>query len=72
MTVALTKDEALVVFELLSRWQDEDRVSEPRNEGEHVALWNLCAVLENELVEPFDPRYSKLVAEAAARLTPED
>ncbi|WP_244928295.1 hypothetical protein [Nocardioides sp. W7] len=47
-------------------------MSEPWNQGEQVAFWNLCAVLENESIAPFDPRYGDRVAEAAARLAPED
>ena len=54
------------------RWEDEERVSAPQNEAEQVALWNLSALHERELVEPFDPRYADLVAEATARLTPRE
>ena len=70
--VSLTGDEALVLFELLHRWEDEEQVSPPRNEAEQVALWNLSAVLERILSEPFSPDYARLVSEAQARLTPPD
>jgi hypothetical protein len=46
VTITLTADEALVLFELLHRWEDADRVSAPQHKGEQVALWNLSALLE--------------------------
>ena len=72
VTILLTGDEALVLFDVLHRWQDDGQVSGQQNEAEQVALWNLSAVLERALVEPFNPRYNELVAEARARLTPKD
>lgn len=70
VSVSLTGDEALVLFEMLHRWEDEERVSAPRNEAEEVALWNLSAALEKVLREPFSSEYARLVSEAQARLTP--
>jgi hypothetical protein len=68
--ISLTGDEALVLFELLHRWEDEEQVSAPRNEADKVALWNLSAALEKVLAAPFSPEYARLVSEAQARLTP--
>lgn len=70
VTITLTSDEALVLFELLHRWEDADQVSAPQHKGEQVALWNLSALFERELREPFDPQYADLVAAARARLAP--
>jgi hypothetical protein len=70
VTITLTSDEALVLFELLHRWEDADRVSAPEHQGEQVALWNLSALLERELVEPFDAEYGDLAAAARDRLAP--
>ncbi|MET8518480.1 hypothetical protein [Nocardioides sp. NPDC004968] len=72
VTITLTNDEALVLFELLHRWEDQERVGSPQNEAELVALWNLSGLLERELRAPFDPRYADLLAEATARLTPSE
>ena len=72
VTISLTGDEALILFDLLHRWEDEERVTSPRNQAEQVALWNLSAHLERELRQPFDPRYADLVAEATHRLTPSE
>lgn len=72
VTITLTGDESLILYDLLHRWEVEERVSAPRNEAEQVALWNLSALLERELWEPLDPRYAELLAEATARLTPSE
>jgi hypothetical protein len=72
VSIALTADEALVLFDLLHRWEDDDRVTAPQHAAEQVALWNLSALLERELGEPFDPHYADLVAQARSRLTPSD
>jgi hypothetical protein len=69
MTVVLSSDEALVLFELLHRWEDEEQVSAPRHGAEQVALWNLSAALERVLIEPFSADYRQLLSEARARLT---
>lgn len=72
VTVTLTADEALVLFELLHRWEDDKRVGSPQHSSEQVALWSLSALLERELVQPFDPGYDLLVAGARDRLARED
>lgn len=69
MTVTLTSDEALVLFDLLHRWEADDQVSTPEHHAEHVALWGLSASLEKALREPFDARWADLVSEARVRLS---
>jgi hypothetical protein len=68
VTIHLSRDEALVLFEWLHRSEDEDRLSPLAHHGEQVALWNLSALLERELVEPFMQEYTKLLKEARERL----
>ena len=68
VTVSLTADEALVLFDLLHRWEAGSGVTGPEHAAEQVALWNLSALLEGQLSEPFEARYSELVASARARL----
>jgi hypothetical protein len=72
VSISLTADEALVLFDILHRWEDDDRVSAPQHASEQVALWNPSALLERELREPFDPGYADQVAAARARLNPSD
>ena len=72
VTVLLTGDEALILFDLLHRWEDDNHVSAPQHKAEQVALWNLSALLERELSEPFDSRYSELVSAARTRVASGD
>jgi hypothetical protein len=67
--ISLTPDEALVLFELSSRVDDDDLRIEHR--GETRALWNLCATLERRLIEPFKSDYRERLAAARERLAGE-
>ena len=68
VTVTLSADEALVLFELLHRWEDADAIDPNLLPGEQTALWWLSAALERVLVAPFDPDFTRLVSAARARL----
>jgi hypothetical protein len=65
--VKLTQAEALVLFEFCSRFIQEDVLS-IEDQAEERVLWNLTAVLEKMLLEPFLPDYSERVAEAREKL----
>jgi hypothetical protein len=69
VSVILSSDEALVLFELLHRWEDagwyENADLLP---GERTALWAVSGRLETILVEPFKDDYRKLVDQARERL----
>jgi hypothetical protein len=60
-----SKDEAIVLFELLSRYFQEDRLS-VEHEAEKRVLWNTLALLEKNLVEPFDPLYLQILQKCRA------
>jgi hypothetical protein len=69
VVVRLTRDEALVLFEWLSRATNEDALHAATiDAAEVIALNALCALLERELVELFDPNYLELVAAARERI----
>lgn len=68
VTLNLTPDEALVLFELLHRWEDRDAIDPVLLPGEQVALWNLSCALERVLVEPFESAYAEKLTEARQRL----
>ena len=72
ITIRLTSDEALVLFEWLHQCEDEGAFRQPEHHGEPVALWNLSAELERRLVQPFQDDYMHLVREARSRLTGEE
>lgn len=67
MQLNLTEDEALVLFELLSRFS-EDSILGIEDQAEMRALWNLQAVLEQALTEPFLQNYETLLPAARDRL----
>jgi hypothetical protein len=68
--VKLSRDEALVLFEWLSRTEEltNDFGDLVEDRAEQVALWNLSCILERVLVEPFSPEYEELVNRARSRL----
>lgn len=72
VSISLTADEALVLFDILHRWEEDDRVSAPQHPSEQVVLLNLSALLERELRQTVDPDYADQVAVARARLNPSD
>jgi hypothetical protein len=68
VTVTLTSDEALVLFELLHRWEDSGELDNLLLPGEQTSLWALSGRLESILVEPFEGNYPQLVNDARQRL----
>jgi hypothetical protein len=67
VTITLTHDKALVLFEWLTR--REDRLDElVDDQAEQVALCNLTCLLESQVAEVFDPDYGRLVQQAMDRL----
>lgn len=70
VAINLTKDEALVLFEFLSRFSDEDRLS-IEDQAEQRALWNLTCILEKVLAEPFSEDWSNIIFAARERLRDE-
>ena len=63
----LTGDEALVLFEFLSRFDDENTLV-IQDQAEQRARWNLHGKLQKSLVEIFDPDDKVLIAIARDRL----
>ena len=67
VTLLLTSDEALVLFELLSRYSNSNQLA-VEDQAEQRALWNLQCLLEGQLVEPFRSDYDDLLRNARDRL----
>jgi hypothetical protein len=68
IAIHLDAAEALVLFEMLSRWANDGaplRVDDP---GEKVALNGLLCLLEKQLVDPFRSDYSERLAHALSIL----
>lgn len=72
--IRLAPDEAIVLFDLLSRWIDgKDAATAPPSDcfqspAECVVLHSLLAGLEKQLVAPFRADYADAVEQARARL----
>ena len=67
VSLQLTVDESLVLFEMLSRFSDLDSLS-IEDPAESSALLRLLAQLETQLVQPFAPDYSVLLKASRQRL----
>ncbi len=63
----LSQDEALVLSELLARFEQTGKLTLTHN-AEFLVLSRLSALLDKALVDPFDPNYSSLVSQAQERL----
>jgi hypothetical protein len=66
--ISITRDEALVLFDLLQRFSEED-VLEIKHQSEKRVLWNLCCELEKVMVEPFMIDYIKQLNTAKENLS---
>lgn len=65
--IKLSKDEALVLFELLSRFSDTGQlmIADP---SEERVLWKLTCLFEKSLSEPFSKNWLSTLEEARNRL----
>lgn len=68
VVVSLKRDEAIVFFEWLSRTAARGSPAPYADQAEQRVLWNIQAVLESEMTEPFSPTYAEVVESARARL----
>ncbi|TZG31273.1 hypothetical protein AGR1_29075 [Agrobacterium sp. B1(2019)] len=71
--IQLIPEEAIVLFELLSRWCDDNNASTPEascfeSTAEGAVLRRLLADLEKQLVSPFKAEYRDLLDRARDRL----
>jgi len=71
LQLELSSDEALVLFEFVSRFSESDRLA-IADQAEARALWNLRCLLQKQLVEPFLPDYTLLLQRARDRVRDED
>ncbi|MBA3391693.1 MAG: hypothetical protein H0T89_03565 [Deltaproteobacteria bacterium] len=67
MTLELTDDQALVLFEWLARLDERDAFP-CEDEAEEQVLWLLHGQLEKVLAEPFRANYRELVEMARIRV----
>ena len=67
VTLKLTPDEALVLFEFFARFDDSDRLAFA-HAAEYLALQRVAAQLDKAAAGAFDPAYADLLAAARARV----
>jgi hypothetical protein len=63
-----SKDEALVFFEFLSRFNDAKHDECFQDQAEQRVRWDIQGILESNLVERFREDYLQLLAEARNRV----
>jgi len=65
--ITLTNDEALVLFDFLSRFSDTNKLK-IEDQAEERALWNLTCLFEKKLAEPFSAEWVNVIKAARDRL----
>lgn len=64
VNIELTKEEAIVFFEFLGRFNDNDDSDRFEDQAEQRVLWDIECILEKELSEPFQADYQEIVKKA--------
>ena len=67
VTLSLSKNQALVLFEWLTNLDDKDD-SDYSHPSEERVVWELQSQLEKILTEPFDAEYPALLSAARAKV----
>ena len=65
VTIELSGDEALVLFEWLAKLDEAELVE---GEAEKRVVWRVEAALERVLAQPFERNYGELVEQARQRV----
>ncbi|MFN7140772.1 MAG: hypothetical protein ACK4UN_15655 [Limisphaerales bacterium] len=63
VVIPLSRAQALVLFEFLSRFSNDEKL-EIQDQAEKRVLWNVYCDLERVLIEPFRSDYELLLREA--------
>ena len=68
VNIELSKEEAIVFFEFLSRFNKNDTLDKFEDQSEQRVLWNLECALEKELSEPLTADYQNLLKKAREKI----
>jgi hypothetical protein len=69
ITITLSRDEGLVLFEFFARFcEADDGDFTLRHTAEYLAFMRMSAQLDKLFVEPFDPKYKDLLRAARDRV----
>ncbi len=72
LSITLTKDEALVLFDFLARFNETDHADIFEDQAEQKSLWIIEGQLEKQLTEPFLPNYKEIINEARNKIRDEE
>ena len=64
LSIELSRNEALVFFEFLTRFNKKDLPEIFEDQAEQRVLWDIEAILQKVLVEPFNPDYHEIIKKA--------
>jgi hypothetical protein len=68
LNLTISKDEALVLFDFLARFNETEQSEVFEDQAEQKTLWILEGELERQLVEPFNPDYKDIIKEARNKI----
>jgi len=71
ISLKLTKDEALILFEFVSRFNENDNKEIFNDQAEEKIFCVIEGQLEKILVEPFMPNYQNIIQQARSRIRAE-
>lgn len=71
VNIELTKEEAIVLFEFLGRFNENDDFNRFEDQSEQRVLWDIECILEKELSEPFRTDYQEIVKKAREKVRDE-
>lgn len=72
LNLTTTKDEALVLFEFLARFNETEHSDIFEDQAEQKTLWVLQGQLEKQLAEPFKSDYKDIIKKARNRIRDEE
>jgi hypothetical protein len=72
LNLELTKNEALVFYEFLSRINESDRKELFEHQAEEKILWDLESILEKQLNETFRTDYNEIIEKARIQIIMEN
>jgi len=72
INIGLTKEEAIVLFEFLARFNEQERKELFEDQAEKRVLWDIECILEKELSEPFSSDYLEIVKKAREKVRDEE
>jgi hypothetical protein len=64
VNIELNKEEAIVLFEFLGRFNEIEDSNRFEDQAEERVLWDIECILEKELSEPFRADYQEILKKA--------